>query len=257
MAEALGRRGTIQLAVLSRTVLMSLSPATSSLQPGGSLNLLARVSQPDGTPVPDGVVVTFRLEPDYLGSLRPTAVGTRGGMASVTFTAGTAHGLARVVARAMGVEASAQVGIGVAPPTATPGSQPPPPPMPTTPPQGLEPPACSSPREPNAVCNAVLSVRVYKDYDCNRRFEAGRDRAMANIPLTIRYPNGATQVITTASSGYARLSGIVLRGSEVLVVEPSLPSGSRACYNSHTRLQLDRTDFQPFSYMGASFRVSD
>jgi hypothetical protein len=72
---------------------ITLVAASTFVQPGGTTEVSAFVTEPAGTPVHNGTVVTFTTT---LGTLDPIEARTNGGKATVRFHAGGSAGIARI-----------------------------------------------------------------------------------------------------------------------------------------------------------------
>jgi hypothetical protein len=72
---------------------ITVSAPTRSLPIGGSTQIDAFVSEPGGTPVQNGTLVRFTAT---LGTLAPAETQTRNGIATTTFSAGSASGTAQI-----------------------------------------------------------------------------------------------------------------------------------------------------------------
>src|SRR5688500_19935709 len=70
---------------------ISVSASTSTLAIGGSTEVTALVSESSGKPVQYGTLVRFTTT---LGRVEPVECETRGGVATTTFVAGNASGIA-------------------------------------------------------------------------------------------------------------------------------------------------------------------
>jgi len=81
------------LAPVASTI--SVSAASTTLQPGGTTEVAAVVTEEAGTPVQNGTTVYFSTTS---GTVEPASAQTSGGVARVTFTAGSAAGTAKVTA---------------------------------------------------------------------------------------------------------------------------------------------------------------
>jgi hypothetical protein len=75
---------------------LRIIPAATAVAPGKSLTITVTAAKPDGTPVPDGSVIS--LQHDSLGTITPTSVPTTGGGGRATFKAGTQAGTATIKA---------------------------------------------------------------------------------------------------------------------------------------------------------------
>lgn len=74
---------------------ISVFTSATTVQPGGSVEVAAHVIEEAGTPVHDGTVVRFSVT---LGTVEPAEARTRDGIATTTFTAGSAAGTAKITA---------------------------------------------------------------------------------------------------------------------------------------------------------------
>ena len=81
------------LAPTDSTIDLLANPAVIPL--GGKTTITAVVTEPAGTPVPSGTLVTFSAT---LGTLDPIEARTSNGRASVSFSAGSASGTATITA---------------------------------------------------------------------------------------------------------------------------------------------------------------
>lgn len=72
---------------------ITLVAASTFVQPGGTTEVSAFVTEPAGTPVHNGTVITFTTT---LGTLDPVEARTNGGKATVRFHAGGSAGIARI-----------------------------------------------------------------------------------------------------------------------------------------------------------------
>jgi adhesin/invasin len=77
--------------------------SATALAPGGSAEITAVVLEEAGTSVHDGTVVRFTAT---LGTVDPAQAETRDGVATTTFTAGSAAGTAQVEASSGGAAAA-------------------------------------------------------------------------------------------------------------------------------------------------------
>ena len=93
MAVAAGCKSSPLVAPVASTISVFASSAKVDL--GGTVQVVAEVIEEAGTPVHDGTLVRFTAT---LGSVEPFEAETRKGIASATFTAGSAAGVARVTA---------------------------------------------------------------------------------------------------------------------------------------------------------------
>jgi adhesin/invasin len=93
--------------------ILTLTSTTSALSFNGNAAVSARVLTSQGQPVPDGTLVTFSTT---LGTVAPSEVPTAAGVATTTFTAGSASGTAIVTASSGGVGGGdgVRIAIGVA-----------------------------------------------------------------------------------------------------------------------------------------------
>lgn len=103
-----------------------------------------------------------------------------------------------------------------------------------------------------------LSVRVFVDFRCDRFFVGGRDRALANVPVTLTFASGATIEKNTSADGFAFFSGFGV--PDWVTVSVELPSdyygrGLGPCDNSPTSITLTAADFGVFSYKFLDFRA--
>lgn len=78
---------------------ISVSAPTSTLAIGASTEVTAMVTESSGTPVHNGTLVRFTAT---LGRVEPVEVETRGGVATTTFIAGNASGIAEIRATSGG-----------------------------------------------------------------------------------------------------------------------------------------------------------
>ena len=81
------------LAPTDSTIDLLANPAVVPL--GGKTTITAVVTEPSGTPVPNGTLVTFSAT---LGTLDPIEAHTSDGRASVNFSAGSVSGTATITA---------------------------------------------------------------------------------------------------------------------------------------------------------------
>lgn len=103
-----------------------------------------------------------------------------------------------------------------------------------------------------------LSVRVFVDFRCDTYFIGGRDRAVADVPVTLTFANGATVTKTTSANGFVFFSGFDV--PEWVVVHVELPRdyfgrGLGPCPNSFTNKRLTAADFGVFKYKFIAFRA--
>ena len=87
---------------------IQLAASSSALKPGATTTLTAVIYEPDGAPVRDGIDVFFDSSQE--GSFSDNPVKTSGGMAVVTYTAGTAPWqLDKVSATCKGATANVEI----------------------------------------------------------------------------------------------------------------------------------------------------
>ena len=94
--------------------------------------------------------------------------------------------------------------------------------------------------------NDKLTAQVFIDIGCDQRFRNGRDRALPDARVTIRFANGARTSLRTNSLGLAYFSGIdVSDGVRVSVRLPSHYRGYRLtnCPNSPLKVRLPAEEF--------------
>jgi hypothetical protein len=240
---------------------VNLSAGAATLPPGGETTVVAQVGDASGQPVPDGTLISFRVEPSDRGSISPATVMTRHGQATAIFHAGPATGNATV--RAAAGDTSGQLLIIIADqsiptspppfPTAVPTPGIPPPPPPTAIPSAPRP-ECPG-RDANVLCNLSLAVRVYRDDTCNRRFDAAWDRPLAGVPVILVFPNGYVETVATSNGGQSTFGALTLRRGEHFRVYATLAPDQVLCYNSYTELNLGFDDFGPTGHAGVSFRT--
>lgn len=100
-----------------------------------------------------------------------------------------------------------------------------------------------------------LSVRVFLDYRCDRFFQEGLDIPLADVPVTITFPDSSSETRPTTSFGMAYFSGFDASGG--LTVGAALPSSYRGrrlgdCQNSPNPKGVAARDFN-FGYEFVQF----
>jgi hypothetical protein len=103
-----------------------------------------------------------------------------------------------------------------------------------------------------------LTARVFVDSQCNRTFNSGIDRPLANVPVTLTFSNGASITRLTSSQGLVSFSGFDVPDQvQVAVVLPSDYFGRNLgpCPNSATQFTLDAADFGFNRYKFLAFRA--
>jgi hypothetical protein len=103
-----------------------------------------------------------------------------------------------------------------------------------------------------------ITVRVFMDYRCDSFFTAGADRALADVPVTLTFSNGATVTKNTSAAGLATFSGLGV--ADLMAVSVDLPDNffGRAlgpCSGSSTVTSLSGADFGPFNSRFIVFRA--
>jgi len=254
-------QGVVPLFLVGPPAKLTLRTLSDPLEAGQSTPIVVHVVDALGQNVADGTEVTFRISPPEWGSVSPIATVTTGGYAGTTFTAGSVGGEVQITAQAGLVRNHIRLRIVGPTPTPTPVETPPmtPTPPPTTTPSPTPPATCDR-NDPNWLCNAQVLVRVFEDQRCDRGFTSGVDRPLADIPISLIYPNGQSLLAYTDAGGYAHFNGINLYGDEPVFVLVEYPeelvvSGLTPCPNSTTYEVLDRSDFGLWRSASVTFRA--
>ena len=82
--------------VITRDVIITISADEYSISEGGTSNITAVVTETDGTPVADGIILIFSTN---VGTLNPVSTTTTGGRATTTLTLSTIDDTATVTAK--------------------------------------------------------------------------------------------------------------------------------------------------------------
>jgi hypothetical protein len=259
-AEAGGARAAVVVTLAGTPRSVALTVAQRLLAPGQQTTLTARVTDPYGRAAPNGTLVTFAVSAPTRGQVAPAVVATTGGLASSVLTAGPESGDLTVTAASAGTASSVVVtvvGGSTVPPLPTPGpiGGPPAPIAPTAVPGQARPP-CPG-QWPGVLCGGSLTLQSYHDDACDRRYDRAWDRPVANVPVSVVFPNGYVESVTTSAGGFAQLAGINLVPGQQLQLIATLPSGLRLCYNSRSQVSLDAGDFSPTRHASTTFRTTD
>jgi hypothetical protein len=94
-----------------------------------------------------------------------------------------------------------------------------------------------------------LAARTFVDFRCDTYFISGADRALADVPVTVTFSNGATITHNTSATGLALFSGFDVEGPLTVSVElPEEYYGRTVgtCPYSGTSLTLTAGDFGSF-----------
>ena len=102
---------------------------------------------------------------------------------------------------------------------------------------------------------ASLTTRVYLDAACDGRFQPGRDRALADVPVDVEFANGAALMKRTSRLGFTNFSGFT---PDDVIVRVSPPASYRGralepCPNSSEMVILKGQDFR-FNFKFVQFR---
>jgi hypothetical protein len=103
-----------------------------------------------------------------------------------------------------------------------------------------------------------LSARVFIDFWWDSRYNRGLDKLLANVPVTIRFSNGADITRETDSTGLVHFYGF--DPSDGITVTADLPDQYRGyslgfCGNAYEKYELDSSDFSSFRNKFVDFRA--
>jgi hypothetical protein len=132
-----------------------------------------------------------------------------------------------------------------------------PPPTPTVP---TPTPIVPTPTRAPIAGQDKLVAQVYIDFQCNGSFEWGVDRPLANVPVTLQFPDGSSTSQQTAELGMAYFAGISAVNGVTVRVDLPASYGSHAvrnCANSPTTITLAPEDFEPgvINHIQVQFRA--
>ncbi len=102
---------------------------------------------------------------------------------------------------------------------------------------------------------ASLTTRVYLDATCDGRFQPGRDRALADVPVDVEFANGAALMKRTSQFGFTNFSGFAPGDVTVRAAPPATYRGRalEPCPNSSEMVILKAEDFR-FNFKFVQFR---